>query len=221
MPACIDPVTIILADDHRLLRQGIRSLIEKEADLTVIDEADNGNMLLELVAKNTPDVVIMDISMPERNGIETTRQLHADFPDVRILALSMHDDGQYVRNMLAAGASGYLLKANAFEELTQAIRSIMQGNVFVSSELSGILMNDYKQRLQEAATAQDPLSPREREVLRLLAEGLGAKEVAAELNISANTVDTHRKHIMEKLGINSMAALTKYAIREGITTLDS
>lgn len=221
MPVSTEPVTIILADDHRLLREGIRSLIDKEPDMSVIGEAENGIILLDLVKRESPDIVIMDISMPELNGIETTRRLRTECSRVKVLALSMHADRQYVKNMLAAGASGYLLKANAFEELSSAIRAITKGKIFVSSELSDNLLDDYTRQLQEKESSSDPLSSREREVLRLLAEGLGAKEVAARLSISSYTVDTHRKHIMEKLSLNSVAALTKYAIREGITTLDS
>ena len=188
--------------------------------MEVTGEAQNGNELLDMVAALQPDIVIMDVSMPLLNGIEATRRLHSERPEIRVLALSMHSDHQYVKNMLAAGASGYLLKANAFEELTCAIRTVINGTVFVSREISGFILNDYAQQLAETEQTKDPLSVREREVLKLLAEGSGTKEAAAMLNISATTVDTHRKHIMEKLGINSIAELTKYAIRRGITTLD-
>ena len=214
-------IRILLADDHRMLREGIKSLINREPDMHVIAEAKDGREAIMMVERFSPDVVILDISMPHLNGVEATRQITGCNPAPKVIALSMHNDQHYIRGMFSAGASGYLLKSSAFEELTHAIREIVKNNVFVSSEITGVVINDYAYNLlHRPAVGVNQLTSREREILQLLAEGAGTKDIAQYLNISSNTVDSHRKHVMTKLGLNSIAELTKYAVKNGITTLD-
>ena len=212
---------VLLADDHKILRQGLRTLLEQEEDIHIVGEADNGRSAVKLAGELAPDVVIMDVAMPDLNGIDATRRVIEAEPKTRVLALSMHSDGRYVKGMLQAGARGYILKDCAAEELTRAIRAVMAGQVYVSPGVTGTIVDDYLRQLSatgvdEAAT----LTHREREVLQLLAEGGSTANIAAELHLSVKTIETHRKHIMDKLGLRSIAELTKYAIREGITTLD-
>ncbi len=212
---------VLLADDHKILRQGLRTLLEQEEDIYIVGEADNGRSSVKLAGELAPDVVIMDVAMPDLNGIDATRRVIEAEPKARVLALSMHSDGRYVKGMLQAGARGYILKDCAAEELTRAIRTVMAGQVYVSPGVTGTIVDDYLRQLSatgvdEAAT----LTHREREVLQLLAEGGSTANIAAELHLSVKTIETHRKHIMDKLGLRSIAELTKYAIREGITTVD-
>ena len=210
---------VLLADDHKILRQGLRTLLEQETDIHVVGEADNGRSSIKLTGELAPDVVIMDVAMPDLNGIDATRRITEVEPQTRVLALSMHSDGRYVRGMLQAGARGYRLKDCAAEELTHAIRTVMAGQVYVSPGVTGAIVNDYVRQLS-AAGEPTSLTHREREVLQLLAEGGSTANIAAELHLSVKTIETHRKRIMDKLGLRSIAELTKYAIREGITTLD-
>jgi DNA-binding NarL/FixJ family response regulator len=213
---------IILADDHKITRQGLRSLLEKESDMEVIAEAEEGRAAVKLAAKLSPDIVIMDVSMPDLNGMEAARQITAERPQVKIVALSMHSDSLFVTEMLKSGASGYLLKDCAFEELTQAIRAVAAGKTYLSPAISGVVVNDYVHRLSTGDFSGDGvLSHREREVLQLLAEGKSTKQIAFHLHISVKTVETHRRQIMEKLNIHSVAELTKYAIRKGFTSLET
>jgi DNA-binding NarL/FixJ family response regulator len=212
----------LLADDHVIVRDGLRSLLEKERDFTVVGEAENGRDAVEQATRLRPDVVVMDIAMPGLNGIEATRQITAQPPKPKVIALSMHSDKRFVAEMLQAGASGYLQKNCAFKHLVNAIRSVIAGQMYLGPSVTGIVVEGFKQRLPapqpgEAAT----LSPKEREVLQLLAEGSSTKEIADHLGISGKTVDTHRQHIMDKLGIHSIAELTKYAIREGLTSIEA
>ena len=213
-------IRILIADDHQIVRNGLRSLIEKEPDIEVIAEADNGRTAVRIALELAPDVVIMDIAMPDLNGIEATRQIIAALPGTKIIALSMHADKRYVMEMLKAGASGYILKDNAYEELANAIRTALGNRTYLSSQVTEIVIGDY---VKLAQTANDSvfslLSAREREVLQLLAEGKNTARIAESLYISVKTVETYRQHIMEKLNIRSIAELTKYAIREGLTTL--
>ena len=214
-------VRIILADDHNIVREGLRSLIEKELGMDVIGEADNGRSAVKLVGNLMPDLVIMDVSMPDLNGIEATRQISSDYPQVKVLALSMHSDKRFVAGILQAGASGYLLKDCAIEEMVRAIRAIMDGGIYLSPAVAGPVVQDLFRKLpSEAYTAMAVLTKREREVLQLVAEGLATKKIAERLNVSVKTVETHRRQVMEKLNIHSVAALTKYAIREGLTALE-
>jgi len=213
-------IKVLLADDHKIVRDGLRNLLEKHSDISVSGEAEDGREALQLARKLSPDVVVMDIAMPELNGIEATRQILSEYPGVKIVALSMHSDRRYVSEMLKAGASAYLLKDCAFEELITAIRTIMKGKIYLSPGIAGVVIEDYiRKGLKPDSSVFSVLSDREREVLQLMAEGKTTKEVAAHLNVSVKTVETHRTNIMTKLDIHSIAELTKYAIREGLTTL--
>ncbi len=213
-------IKVILADDHRIMREGLRSLLEKEPDIEVVAEADNGRTAVQQVQELSPDIVIMDVSMQDLNGIEATRQIIARYPDVKVLALSMHSDKTYVAGILSAGASGYLLKDSAFDELAEALRVVISGQFYLSSRVAAIVTKDYVRHLSGASgpSTHSILTAREREVLQLLAEGKSKKQVALQLNMSVKTVETHRQKIMEKLDIYSIAELTKYAIREGLTS---
>ncbi len=210
---------VLLADDHKILRQGLRTLLEQEKDIQVVGEAENGRSSVKLAGELAPDVVIMDVAMPDLNGIDATRRIAEAEPRTRVLALSMHSDGRYVKGMLQAGARGYILKDCAAEELTHAIRTVMAGQVYVSPGVTGAIVNDYVRQLS-AADEPATLTRREREVLQLLTEGGSTANIAAGLHLSVKTIETHRKRIMDKLGLRSIAELTKYAIREGITTVE-
>ena len=212
---------IVIADDHALIREGLRELIKKQGQLFVVGEAKTGLEAIRLVCALRPDLILMDIGMPDLNGIEATRQIRRDAPEVKVIALSMHTDRRFVQQMLAAGAAGYVLKGSAFEELTTAIKTVMSGRIYTSPEISNEALAAYIRQLSGArAPTTSPLSSREREVLQPLAEGRSNKEIAAKLGVSTSTVDTHRKHIMTKLGLRNLADLTKYAVREGLTTLE-
>lgn len=212
---------IIIADDHMIVRQGLATLLAKEPDMEVVAEAENGREVVQLVKELRPDVVIMDVNMPDLNGIEATRQVLAAFPETKIIALSMHADRRFVVNMLKAGSSGYLLKDCAFEELAAAIRLVMANKTYLSPGVSNVVIQDYVQGMSAPrSTAFTMLTPREREVLQLMAEGKPTGQIAEQLHISVKTVETHRQQIMHKLGIHSIAELTKYAIREGLTSLE-
>lgn len=213
-------IRIIIADDHKIVRNGLRSLIEKELDIEVIAEADNGRNAVRISQELAPDVVIMDIAMPDLNGIEATRQIIAALPNTKVIALSMHADKRYVMEMLKAGASGYILKDNAYEELASAIRTVLGNRTYLSPQVAEIVIGDYVQLARtDNGSAFSLLSAREREVLQLLAEGNSTAQIADRLCISVKTVETYRQHLMEKLNIRSIAELTKYAIREGLTSL--
>ncbi len=212
---------IIIADDHMIVRQGLATLLAKEPDMEVVAEAENGREVVQLVKDLRPDVVIMDVNMPDLNGIEATRQVLAAFPETKIIALSMHADRRFVVNMLKAGSSGYLLKDCAFEELAAAIRLVMANKTYLSPGVSNVVIQDYVQGMSAPrSSAFTMLTPREREVLQLMAEGKPTGQIAEQLHISVKTVETHRQQIMHKLGIHSIAELTKYAIREGLTSLE-
>lgn len=216
-------IRILLADDHKIVRMGLRTLLANQVEMEVIAEAQDGRTTLQLVRELQPDIVVMDIGMPELNGIEATRLITAEFPSVKVVALSMHSDRRFVARMLESGASGYLLKDCAFEELAHAIRSICADQTYLSPEITGVVIGDYLRQLSSRTqpSLYNVLTPREREVLQPLTEGKTTKQIAALLHVSAKTIETHRSQIMEKLDIHSVAELTKYAIREGITTLDT
>lgn len=215
-------IKIILADDHQIVRQGLRTLLTAEPDMKIVGEADNGRSTLRLVRDHAPEVVIMDISMPHLNGIEATRQILSDHPGVKVIALSMHSDSLFVLNMLKAGASGYLLKDCALEELVKAIRTVVCQKTYLSPGISDILIKDFASTWSDnSSSAFSILTTREREVLQLMAEGKSTGLIADQLCVSVKTVEAHRKQVMNKLGIHSVAELTKYAIRQGLTSLEN
>lgn len=219
----MDTITILLAEDHKIVREGLRNLIQKEHPaMQVVAEADNGRAAVQLAKKLRPRVVLMDIAMPGLNGIDATRQIVAKHPDVKVVALSMHSDRHYIAEMFKAGAMGYLLKDCAFEELIQAIHSVVAKRAYLSSQLADTMIKDYVQLLPgKKPSVFSALSFREREVLQLLAEGKSTSEIATSLHVSGKTVETFRRKIMAKLDIHSVAELTKFAIRNGLTSLDT
>ena len=212
---------ILLADDHKIVREGLRTLIEKQPGTEVVGEADSGRMALKLTRELKPDVVIMDITMPDLNGIEATRQIHSEIPGVKVIALSMHSDKRLVAGILMAGASGYLLKEDCDSgELARAIRAVATNQTYLSPKIGEVVIKDYVRHLSRTTSSSfSLLTPRESEVLQLLAEGKNTKEIASSLYVSVKTVESHRSKIMEKLDIHSIAELTKYAIREKLTPL--
>ncbi len=214
------PVKIILADDHTLFREGLLSILSDELGFNVVAQAENGREVVKLARKMEIDVIIMDIAMPELNGIEATSQVLHDNPEVKIIALSMHSDRHFITGMLKAGAKGYLLKDCAGEELIRAIREVLQGRYYISEELSTSVLNDYVSKLVDEANEISELTSREREVLQLIAEGKSTQEIANILFVSVKTVEAHRVKIKTKLKLNSIPELTKYAIREGLTSLE-
>jgi two-component system response regulator NreC len=212
-------IKVLIADDHQIMREGLRTMLEKESDIQVLGEAEDGRMVLRMAADLAPDVIIMDVAMPDLNGIEATRQIVAALPGVKIIALSMHDDRRFVLNMLKAGAAGYMLKDCAFKDLAKAIRVVMSHRTYLSHEVADIVVKDYLSSANpQESSAFQLLSPREREVLQLIAEGKTSALIGESLHISIKTVETHRQQIMVKLKIRSVAELTKYAIREGLTS---
>ena len=212
---------ILLVDDHQMMRDGLRAVLEKESDLHVSGEAADGRTALEMCSTLHPDVVVMDIGMPGLNGIEATRQVTTHHPRTRVVALSMNADRRYVHAMFEAGAWAYLVKSSASEELIRAIRAVAHDEKYVSPTVASAVLDAFV--VGPKATQRDPrseLSPREREVLQLLAEGMTSKEIAGKLDLAVSTIETHRKQIMAKLELRSVAELTKFAIRTGITTLE-
>ena len=214
-------IKIVLADDHQIVRHGVRSLLEAEHDMKVLGEADTGREVLRMARELSPQVIIMDISMPDLNGIEATRQILAENPGIKIIALSMHSDSLFILNMLKAGASGYLLKDCALEELVKAIRTVVANKTYLSPGVSDVVIKDFVCSWSDPGlSAFSLLTAREREVLQLMAEGKSTNQIADCLCVSVKTVEAHRKQIMNKSGINNVAELTKYAIRQGLTSLE-
>jgi DNA-binding NarL/FixJ family response regulator len=214
-------IRILLADDHKIIRDGLKALLEKVPGMEVIAEAENGRTAVELTRRLNPHVVVMDISMPELNGIDATRQIREEFPAVKVIALSMYFDRRYVAGMLKAGVSGYLLKNCAFDELEKAIKEVMNHKTFMSPKISDMVMQEYAHLLKSQGESPiDLLTAREREVLQLIAEGVKTNDIADRLCVSIKTISTHRQQIMTKLGVNSVAELTIFAIKEGIISLD-
>lgn len=210
-------IRIMLVDDHAILRHGLSKCFQQEEDLKVIGQAKDGHSTVGLVRELSPDVVVMDIAMPGLNGMEATRQIAKECPHVKVVGLSMHSSNKYVREMFRAGAKGYLLKDCPFEELTQAIRIVYGGKIYLSPSISHSVIEDYISKPDDES-AFCVLSQREREVLQLLAEGNSTKQVAMRLYISTKTVEAHRLRIMNKLELDNIAQLTKYAVLEGLTT---
>jgi DNA-binding NarL/FixJ family response regulator len=211
-------IRIVLADDHKMILAALRSLLEKEIDIAVVGEAEDGTALLELVERTAPDVAVVDVGMPGMNGIEATRRLLAARPLLKVIALSAYSDKRFVLEMLEAGAKGYLIKASAGDELPRAIRAIAQGQTYLCPEVAGTLVEAARGKSSREGNATAKLGRREREVLGLLAEGHISSEIAARMHIAASTVEVHRRNIMRKLDLHSVAELTKYAIREGLTS---
>jgi len=214
-------IKIVLADDHQLFREGLKSILEHQSDFEVVGEAIDGHTTLTMVNKYSPDIVLLDISMPGLNGIETLRRLTAEGSKTRVIILSMHSDRRFVSESFKAGARGYLLKDSALEELVTGIRTVMNGNVSLSSHIARVLVDDYVSlSVGTDSSSVSKLTSRELEVLQLIAEGHSTKETASRLNVSIKTIETHRKRIMDKLGLQGIAELTKYAIKEKIITAD-
>jgi two-component system, NarL family, response regulator NreC len=211
---------ILLADDHQILREGLAALLEKQPGWQVVEEAADGRTAVQLALKLKPDIVVMDIGLPELNGIEAARQIAAAAPEVKIIALSMHADRRFIKGMLTAGASGYLLKYSASQDLVRAIHTVMAGKVYLSLEVAGIVVADFKASSPDTS-AFAVLTPKEREVLQLFAEGKITRQIAAVLNVSVKTVEAYRRQLMDKLKCASFADLIKYAIREGLASLES
>jgi DNA-binding NarL/FixJ family response regulator len=218
MPVTTRTIRILLADDHTVMRSGLRLLLERQPNLQVVGEASDGRQAVDMAAAEMPDVVVMDIAMPNMNGIEATRRIVASHPAVGVVILSMHQDESYVLRSLKAGARGYLLKDSLRSDVIEAIRTVAQGRSFLTRKVSKLLQEDYIREMERRGVedSYDLLTDREREVLQLVAEGRANKEVATVLNISLTTVETHRAHTLQKLGLHSVPELILYAVRKGI-----
>ncbi len=214
-------IRIILADDHNIMREGLRTLLEHHTGFEIVAEADNGHTTVELTKAHKPDIVVMDISMPDLNGIEATRQIISEVASVKVIGLSMHSDKRFIANMLSAGAMGYLRKNCDSSELIHAIETVAAGHVYLGQKIVGIMAKDFIQHAIETNHENSAfLTSKEREILQLIAEGKPTKQIALHLNISEKTVEKHRQNLMNKLDIHNVADLTKYAIREGLTSLE-
>ena len=213
-------IRIVLVDDHQLLREGLCAILAAESDMEVVGEAEDGRSAIDLVGQLCPDVVVMDIGMADMNGLEATRQIKQKFASVKVLVLSTYVDKRYVLRMLEAGAEGYVAKAGAYDELRRAIHAVAGGKMYLSPDVADRVVSAYLQpRSRGDAYQHDPLSARQREVVQLLAEGHSSSEIAHKLHLATSTVETHRRNLMRKLDVHSVAELTKYAVREGLTTL--
>lgn len=212
-------IRILLADDHTIVRDGLANSLHLQDGMDVVGQADNGLTTIELAREQSPDVIIMDIGMPDLNGIEATRQILRECPDVKVIGLSMHSGKRFVSEMFKAGAKGYLPKDCEFDELLEAIQAVMDGKTYLSPSITGIVVDNYVRTSPETqSSAFSVLTPREREVLQLMAEGNSTKQIGLRLYISPKTVEAHRLRIMNKLDIDNVAQLTKYAIQEGLTS---
>ena len=211
-------MNILLVDDHHMMRDGLRAILEREA-MTVIGEAENGHEAINLARRLRPDVIVMDIAMPDLNGIDATRRIVAESPQAKVIALSMNSDRRYVVAMFEAGAMGYLVKNCASGELVQAVRAVSRNLTYISPSVAAT-MGESNRGGPPHPKPPRSLSPREREVLQLIAEGCSSKEIAARLGVAVPTVETHRRQIVDKLGVRTIAELTKYAVREGLTTIE-
>ena len=210
------PIRLLMADDHTLVRAGMRTLLQTLPDVEVVAEASDGREALKLIEQHRPDVVLMDISMPQLNGLEATARVAKEFPQTRVIILSMHASEEYVLQALKAGAVGYLLKESDIAELELAIKSVARGESYLSPAVSKHVISDYVRRTGSETTSLELLTPRQREVLQLIAEGRSTKEIARILNVSVKTVETHRMQLMERLDIHDVAGLVRYALRVGL-----
>ncbi len=214
-------IRVMIVDDHQLLREGLISLLQPLEWVEVVGEADNGVQAIDMAKQLSPDVIFMDIAMPEKNGVEATREIKKENDRINIIGLSMYSDTQSVTELLKCGASGYLVKGCSFDELKESIDSVMNGDVYLSPVVASKLVNEYiVNDVPAGQTAFEALTDREREVMQLISEGYSTKEIAGKLDVSIKTVDTHRHNIMHKLGLFSIAELVKYAVKEGITSLE-
>lgn len=211
-------IKIMIADDHTIVRQGMRKLLETYPELQIVGESQDGDETIELVKKLLPEIIIMDISMPGLNGLEATREIKKRSPEIKILILTMHAEKEYIFKILQSGASGYLLKGSAIDELVTAIHAVDRGESYLSPPISKSIIEDYvggRQKSRGSVTRSQPLTTREREVLQLIAEGHTSKSIATQLSLSSKTIETHRSHIMQKLNIHNAAGLIRYAIQRG------
>jgi two-component system response regulator NreC len=212
---------VLIAEDHGVVRQGLKALIEEEPDIEVVGEAADGLEVVELAKQLSPDVILMDITMPNLNGVEATRFILEDHPTIQVIALSVHFDKHFVMEMLRAGASGYVLKSYLFDEVLRALRTVAAGEHYLSPKITEVVLDDYIPFISKPKeSAQEHLTARERQIIQLLAEGKTTKQIALHLHVSPKTIDSNRRQIMNKLGISSIAELTKYAIREGLTSAE-
>ena len=212
-------IRLLLVDDHRMLREALRSLFARAHDIEVVGEAGDGRKAIEMARELVPEVVVMDIGMRELNGIGATRQIREENSRIKVIVLSTHSDERYVLRALEAGASGYVLKVSAFDELLGAVRAVSAGKSFLSPDVTDVVIDQWRGTPAPRSSPDESLGPREREVLQLLAEGKTSPEISRRLHLSVRTVETHRRNLMRKLGLHSVAELTKYAVREGITPL--
>jgi len=214
-------IRVMLVDDHRMISEALSALLSRESDLEVVAIADNGREAVCMARDLKPDVIVMDLAMPEMNGLEASRIIASELPDCMIIALSMHSDRRYVVEALKSGTRGYILKESAFTALAGAIRGVMENNGYLDPKITGLVIKDYSHHMNEPYLDHDssPLSSREREVLQLIAEGRNTKEIAFQLDITVKTVETHRRQILQKLKLSNIAEMTRYAIKEGVTSL--
>jgi DNA-binding NarL/FixJ family response regulator len=214
-------IKVMLVDDHRMVSEALSALLAREKDIEIVAIANNGREAVQAAKELRPDIVVMDLSMPEMNGLEASRNILSDLPNCRVIALSMHSDRKYVVEAIRSGARGYILKDSAYTSLPGAIRDVVENNGYLDPKITGLVIKDYFRYMNESYVEDDssPLSSREREVLQLIAEGKNTKEIAFQLDITIKTVETHRRQIMQKLRLGNIAEMTRYAIKEGVTTL--
>ncbi len=213
-------IRILVADNHGILRQGITALIEKQSDMEVIGEADNGLTAVKMARELRPDVVLMDVSMPVLNGIEATRQIKSELPEVKILALSVHAKREFVLDMVKAGVSGYMVKECVLDDLVRAVKAVMNNQSYLSPQIASIVLEGITKNniFDVTSNRYELLSPRDKQILQLLTEGRTAKQISSQLGLSVKTIESNRRQIMEKTEVDNLADLTKYAIRQGLTT---
>ena len=214
------PIKIIIADDHRLFREGLVNLLSDSKDIEILAQAENGMDVIAKAKELNPDVIIMDIGMPVLNGVEATVKLLKELPAIKVIALSMHSDKQYIKGMLEAGASGYLFKNCAYDELIEAIHTVNAGKKYLSDKITEIMIQDYLGKEESIPETDSELTERESEILRLIAEGASTSEISELLFVSVKTIGTHKQHLLEKLNLKTSTDLVKYAIKKGIISLD-